>query len=690
MRRLLALLLLLPSLLLAQEANLVADEVLVTADGRLVARGNVTAFYEGAVLSASQVTYDRDADQLLIEGPILLRDADGNVLAADSATLDPDLRDGLLRGARLVLARQTQIAAARLDRLGGLTALTAAVATSCQVCPGRRPLWEIGAARVVQDEAAGLLYFENAVFRVRGVPLLWLPRLRLPDPGNSRATGLLVPRIRTTDQLGLGLLWPLFVELGPSRDLTLTPYLSPRTRTLSLRYRQAFRAGDLQLDAGLTRDDLRAGTRGLLAATGAFDLGLGLRLSFDGRLVSDDAYLLDYGLSEEDRIESTLDLVRVTPRSLLTFDITHTRSLREDDPDPSLPPITASLAWERRLPLGGGELRLGAGAEGALRPEGTDGPLGRDVARLGLSLDWRRDWVLPAGLLLSAEGLGALDLYRTADDPGVPPTLARLRPAAAVTLRWPLLRRDGATVDLLEPVASLGWSGAFGGTPADEDSRLPELDEANLHALSRLPGEDAVEEGARLSLGLSWTRQGPGYAGTITLGRLWRAEPADLPPASGLSGTASDLLLAARLDLAGGFALDARALLDGGGFGKSEARLAWDNPRLSLSAAYLTLPADAAESRPDAASEWTADATWRPDDTWSFGLGGRYDVANDAPARAAARLGWRNECVEVDVSLSRRYTSTAAAEPSTDFGLSVNLLGFAVGGRGARPGACRG
>jgi hypothetical protein len=47
--------------------------------------------------------------------------------------------------------------------------------------------------------------------------------------------------------------------------------------------------------------------------------------------------------------------------------------------------------------------------------------------------------------------------------------------------------------------------------------------------------------------------------------------------------------------------------------------------------------------------------------------------------------------VEVDVSLARRYTSADGGEASTDFGLSVDLIGFSAGDRPrVQPGACRG
>jgi LPS-assembly protein len=699
MIRLLALLLwLLPVAAAAQDsAVLVADTLVVTAEERLVASGNVQAFYEGTTVSAAEITYDRAADRLLIVGPILIRDPDGTVLTAERAELDARLEDGLLRGARLVLDRQLQLAANRIDRVDGLTALTGAAASSCQVCPGRRPLWEIRAAQVIHDEAAEELYFEDARFLIRGVPILWMPRLRLPDPSNERATGLLIPRIRTTDRLGFGLKLPYFIELGPSRDLTLTPYLSSRTMTLEGRYRQAFLHGDLQVEGAVTQDDLRPEEmRGFVQAEGAFDLGDRLDLAFSVTAVSDEDYLLDYGYGDVDRIESTLRLSRVGESTLFLGDLTHFRSLREGDDAGSLPPVSGSLSWEKRRDAAGGMLTYGAEFESLLRTTEGRGDAARDLSRLGGYADWRADRVIGPGLLIESRVRGALDYYRVSDDPTYAQNIFRAAPAGAVTLRWPLVRQgaDGRS-DLLEPVASLGWSGSLGDDPPNEDARLPEFDEANLFALSRFPGEDVVEEGGRLSLGLAWTRQGPGFVSALSFGRILRTEASAAPEASGLSGRASDWLLAGQLDLAGGFALDARTLLGGQAddlrIGKSEARVDWANEAVTLSAGYLYLPSDQGEDRPDSAAEWTVDAEWRPSERWSFDLESRYDVANATPARLGVGVGWRNECVEVDVSVARRYTSADDDGPSTDFGLSVNLIGFSAGAAPrVTPSACRG
>ena len=236
-------------------ASLVADRIFADGD-RLVAEGAVEVLHGTARLSAARVTYDRAADRLTIAGPIRLTTGPESILLADAAALDPELERGIMLGARLVLDSQLQLAANEIQVAGDVTGLTKVAATSCTVCGTEAPIWQIRARRVVHDAAERQLYFEGAELRLFDFPVFYLPRLRLPDPTLERATGFLIPELRTTSQLGTGLKWPYFVRLGEHADLTLTPYLSPETRTLELRYRQAFRNGTVEANAAVTRDDV--------------------------------------------------------------------------------------------------------------------------------------------------------------------------------------------------------------------------------------------------------------------------------------------------------------------------------------------------------------------------------------------------------------------------------------------------
>jgi LPS-assembly protein len=69
-------------------------------------------------------------------------------------------------------------------------------------------------------------------------------------------------------------------------------------------------------------------------------------------------------------------------------------------------------------------------------------------------------------------------------------------------------------------------------------------------------------------------------------------------------------------------------------------------------------------------------------------LATRYDFISKNTAKGSLGLVYRNECLSIDVSLSRSFTSSTNVNPSTDFGLSVEMLGF--GASSASPAAqCR-
>jgi LPS-assembly protein len=678
-----------------EPATLVADRVLVPAGGdQLIAEGNVEVFHDGTRLSAARIAYDRASDRLTITGPIFIRTAGGEILTAERASLDARLESGLLRGARLILDERLQLAADRIDRVDSrYTQLTRSAATSCRVCDdGRPPLWEIRAQRVIHDSEARQLYFDNAQFRVYDMPIFWLPRMRLPDPTLTRATGLLIPEPRATDQLGLGIKLPYFIRLGDHRDLTLTPYLSPETMTLEARYRQAFLNGAIEVRGGVTNDTLFDTPRGYLFADGAFRLKNGGILRFDVESASDDAYLLDYGISGADRLDSALSYTRVEDRQLRRANVTVYQSLRAAEDNDRLPPLVAEAAWERRTtPPIGGTLTFGATLEGHLRTldAGPDG-LG-DTLRAGATLDWHRATVTRPGLVVETRAGLRVDHYTFSDDALADDT-TRAAIQLATTLRYPLIRPGPRATHVLEPVVQLAWSDLSGGAVPNEDSTTAEFDRASLLSLSRFPGEDATETGARAALGLSWARRGEGgWNSRLTFGRVLRDRAAPgFTHTSGLDGTASDWLIAAALQSPDGLALEGRTLLDDAAqVTRAEALLDWTNARINLSAGYIFLPPDTRENRTDAVREVSFDGDYRFNDNWSAGLEMRYDLAAGSPSRAGLDIGWRNECVTVDFSVSRRFTSSTSVQPTTDFGLLVGLTGFSTGRTGAAPRACQ-
>ncbi|KIC42938.1 organic solvent tolerance protein [Ruegeria sp. ANG-R] len=675
-----------------QPALLVADEIFITPDRKLVAEGNVEAFQGDVKLTAKSVTYDRETGELTITGPIRIDEGGQSTLLADSAQLDSGIQNGILMGARMVFDQQVQIASVQATRAAGrYTQFSKVAATSCHVCAnGKPPIWQIRARKVTHDQLERQLYFEGAQFRILDVPVFYFPTLRLPDPTLERATGFLVPSIRTTSQLSTGVLVPYFFKIGDHKDLTLTPYLSSKTRTLGFRYRQAFKRGRIRLRGAYTRDDIQPGQdRGYFFADGRFSLGNSYRLTFDIRTTSDDSYLADYGLPDYDRLRSEIALERIKRDTAFRTSFIHYKTLRDSENQDEIPSRIFDINYRKRFfPNAlGGEVQLAMIGHTHTRTSDED-IVGRDVARATFDAEWLRNWTFATGLRAEAQLGAAVDTFNIRNDSSYPNNVTRSTPRAAFTLRYPMLRREqsGAT-QILEPIAQIGWTHVSDNDVPNDESTFQELDQGNLLSLSRFPAPDRRENGTTAVVGLNWSRyNADGWRALATIGQVFRsdADP-DFTLTSGLQGTKSDVLLAGQLNNGKGLTLAARGLLNSDfSFTKAELRAAWSKGDAAISGGYIWLEPDPAEANNDEISELRVSGRYRVDQNWLTRANARYDFSESEPLRLGFGVTYENECVQVNVNINRRFTSTSSIEPSTEFGFTVALTGYSVEGDGQK------
>lgn len=682
-------------------ATLLADSVILKDDRTLIAAGGVVVWYRGARLVAPRIIVDGASGDLTIEGPIHLSkpgaiDPEAEaILIADSAQLDHGLQDGLIRGARLVIARELQLAATEATRTGNgrITTMRQVVASSCNICAADpTPLWEIRARSITHDAQTRLISFEHPQLRALGMPIAGAPfTITAPDPTVERQSGFLRPQFRTTSGLGFGIKLPYFQTLGDHADLTLTPYVSAsRTRTLELRYRQAFLHGVTEWNGAISRDDILPGeTRGYLFGNAIFDLPRGYVLGMQLQHASDRGYLLDYDITDADRLWSGLTLQRITRERMFFGRIGNYESLRDDEDNHTSPTQVADVIWQRRFTpqLIGGQGMMEWSVHAHRRPSSAD-ILGRDVVRGSVGLDWQRSEILPFGVIGTAiAGLDA-DLYRIVQDSRYDDIVSRTDPRVGVELRWPLVGSNGHATHLVEPVMQILWS------PRDkdddipnEDGRLIEFDEGNLLSHDRFPGYDARETGLRANVGVTWTRIDPaGWSLALTGGRVLRNRPDEAFAAdSPLSGRRSDWLLATNFDNGSGLAIANRALFDDSfAVSRNELRIGWLRPDLQLSAGHLWIDSDEDEGRDADTSQFTANVGVQLAAGWWASAETRYDFIAERTQRASLDLTYRNECLTVETGLSRRFTSSDSIRPETRLDLSIRLGGF--GSQQAGPG----
>ena len=681
-----------------QLTNLIADQIEINSDGVLVASGSVTVWQGDTKITANKISYEGTINSLEITGPIRLTDGTGTVILADQAALSQDLSQGLIKSARIILNKQVQIAAAQISRVNSrYTQAYKVAATSCYVCAGKTPLWQIRAQRIVHDKLEKQLHFDNAQLRIMDLPVLFFPYLRLPDPSLKRASGFLVPQVTTSTTLGTAIRTPYFFKLGDHKDFTLTPILSSRTNTLGFRYREAFQTGKLSLEGAVSRDNLSTDrNRGYLFGTANYELDKDYKLDVQVQTVSDPSYFYEYDVAKIDRLETKISFNRTKRYENSELRFSNYHSLRDSDSNATQPTLVAEGIYQQRIVPSsiGGVLDLESSFLASYRYSDidSDGDAdgyvdGYDTARLSLVANWQRNYSFQNGSIVDVESQVETSQYVVRQHENVDPNITRISTAAAVGLRWPLSRRlkDGG-MQRIEPHVQLVGMNSHSEKIPNQDSTRVEFDEGNLYRLNRGPGFDQIETGARINIGVSGYNQ---YKTKTKIGwevgRVYRGNGFEkFSKASGLSGSVSDWLVAGAIETPSGIELVARALLkDLGYIKKAEARMAWKNPTHKIAATYVGLSADTLEGRATPLSSLALNWQYRFAPDWQSASDFQFNATNGKLSKLNFGLKYANECVDVNFSASRHFSTSTTFSNKTEFGLSVELSGFSSGVRKA-------
>ena len=317
-------------------------------------------------LQAHRLSYDLEAGTGVAEGEVRLVDPEGNAVYASRLELDPDLGVGFATD----FATRTKegahlMAATAVRRSETVSELNYARFTPCPICDeeGRpkEPSISIQAEKVVQDEQLRAIVYRNALFRVGGVPVLYLPVFAHPDPTVDRASGFLIPDISYDEGRGLSWEQPYLIVRSPSEDWLISPQVNTRVNPLlNLQWRRRFADGTVVARGGYTyerefgdfdtdRDgayetNIRFGDRthrSYLLTWGRFDPDGPWRWGFTGERVSDktlfDRYDIDdpyqdrglyYG--DQRRLISQAYVERQTARSYVSAAAFAIQSLRLD------------------------------------------------------------------------------------------------------------------------------------------------------------------------------------------------------------------------------------------------------------------------------------------------------------------------------------------------------------------------
>ena len=177
---------------------------------------------------------------LLMLGKTAHFNLDSGELAVDDATWV--FHESAIRGTAGTVARQED----------GLIFIDNATYTSCE--PGNNT-WTMAAGNIAIDPQTGMATAKHVRIKIKDVPIIYLPWIRYPVDGR-RASGLLFPEISVSDKNGFDYAQPIYLNLAPNYDATITPrYMQERGEMLELELRHLSRVTETTLGGGWLGDD---------------------------------------------------------------------------------------------------------------------------------------------------------------------------------------------------------------------------------------------------------------------------------------------------------------------------------------------------------------------------------------------------------------------------------------------------
>lgn len=284
-----------------------SDQVLLQQNQSAVFSGQVQILQKGTLLQAPNARYSPDQQQLVADGGI---EYFSNDLYVSSRFFKADLAKNeatLGHASYQFVAQAGRGEATALRASEKALTLEGALFTTC---PEQDSSWALHAEQINITADAGWGEAHHAVFKIKDIPVFYLPYLTFPVD-EQRKTGMLIPKIGSSQRLGVELEVPYYLNLAENYDLTLSPrYMSKRGTQLKsqFRYLTEQHQGVMQLEY-LNNDNDKPtgfGERYLGHLSHRSDFSSNWRGYIDFTDVSDSAYLTELGSDYNNQSDTQL------------------------------------------------------------------------------------------------------------------------------------------------------------------------------------------------------------------------------------------------------------------------------------------------------------------------------------------------------------------------------------------------
>ena len=182
--------------------------------------GNVKISQQGRLILADNAELAHDKSSGQFSGNILLAEA-GTVITGEKARLNLSNQEAFIEQSEFVSTFLNAHGRAKQIQRDNNKVITMASGEFSTCEPDNR-VWYFSAKDLRLDPNTGLGTIKNATLHIQNVPVLYVPYFKFPID-DRRMSGFLIPRFGTTNDGGFDFAQPIYWNIAPNYDATLTP-----------------------------------------------------------------------------------------------------------------------------------------------------------------------------------------------------------------------------------------------------------------------------------------------------------------------------------------------------------------------------------------------------------------------------------------------------------------------------------
>lgn len=519
-----------------QEIYFTADEMETDeANSVIMAKGNVVVTRGKLELTSDRLWYNQKEDKVVAEGNVVLVEADGSVLYTDRITLTEKMNRAEVNKVKVLLRDESRIWAEKfVKKTNDNKQMRKASYTACNMCEGKSPLWRIDARKVNYDAKGQNINYNDAVLRIKDIPVFYMPFLSHPAPEVKRRSGFLMTSMGSSNYLGQYIQPTYFWDVSDHTDVILSPYFTTdRDIVFGGKYRQYFYNGHVTAEGTYLDDNgseyndskykkfNRPKHRGNLFLDARYEINDYWVSNLDFNYVSDVYYLKDMNLPGEDDpwLTSKLSFERFEGRDYATIEgyyyklTSYNLRSRNDreyrDRVKNMPTVAPYMEYEHITDLSknGSYFKTNISSASVYRESDEESQ------RLTMINSWELPYTSNYGEQYKFVASMKSDLYYISDymynnKDEYEGTIGRVFPQLGVEWRLPFVRATESSRQILEPVIVAVLAPENDNDIEkipDADSADVEFDDANILSLDRYAGYDRNDDGSRVSYGLNWS-----------------------------------------------------------------------------------------------------------------------------------------------------------------------------------------